>query len=510
MASGPTKFKRSHNSNNTSMNNHKKSNYQEESNDASSSSSDYEIFKSLSFRKQHNVNKHRRKSYALRRARYKRIIVNDSRSDEFSVIDSVASSSPKKRNQQPAAPNFKPSINKVIEGFKQIFVKFTLQLNKLQLEDLKNEIITEENAENIIFIISCIISKMKEELTNHEQKLNNEYFQQSMTNNCKITVLNSLSRRSSNTEYLQPHTKSSSESDSTYTNIISTRRSKTSLTLSENLRHNSDFLKSKDTTLSRLDTRNDIGESSKENSTFPIKVHNNNSSSSNLKDVQIVLHKLSDINVIKKSAKNPTIETKVTEGNVLNLEVLKSKLNEIKKNFPVIEKDLYTNNFSEEKEDYSSDVDSTCSTVALGYSKKRSMHEDDKFKDLTNTDIHRYNSRSKSPSVGLSTSLVQLDDTIQFYNSDSDESLIMVVPDKSVPQIPKNKDVDHSQIKKATSPFSEISTLIAKYPSISIVRSNSPRKSTSNENKIDRMLTMDCRVLVEKLVLPNAGKPSNK
>ncbi|KAK9309956.1 hypothetical protein QLX08_000581 [Tetragonisca angustula] len=276
--------------------------------------------------------------------------------------------------EKQSVENFKPHIENVIEGLKYKFSKYKFHIRQIQSKYITGNIITLQNAEDIVFIFSSIISKLKEELAEQQKILENSYLKWAMKSNsneqssCSINnedveIENETSFNDDDMEMMEVSLQKNNEifSENTHRKQSSdtTKKLKKNVWESnkntkfwQNIRSNNN----RDNEIS-LKTKDSIVET---NQTLITQVDNRNSLQSK-RNVLSVLSDLEDINVVKVPKTNSTVNRKntrsISKGESLSQNVTKT----LKQ--PVNSKQ----NESTKKEitDDNSDICSTCSTVAL-------------------------------------------------------------------------------------------------------------------------------------------------
>ncbi|XP_012146518.2 uncharacterized protein LOC100877368 isoform X1 [Megachile rotundata] len=129
----------------------------------------------------------------------------ESRDEELNIIAStpIGDSRVIEKQKRHTSTNFKPQVTKIMEEMKCKFSRFISQISRLQQRYFKQETVTLEDAKDIIFILTCIISRLKEEFTEHQHKLMDFCFQSSMKHNSKRTLSNIQDKQFLNDNHLQ-------------------------------------------------------------------------------------------------------------------------------------------------------------------------------------------------------------------------------------------------------------------------------------------------------------------
>ncbi|KAK1118872.1 hypothetical protein K0M31_014643 [Melipona bicolor] len=276
-----------------------------------------------------------------------------------------------RQEKQKNVENFKPHIENVIEGLKYKFSKYNFHIRQIQSKYITGNIITLQNVENIMFIFSSIISKLKEELTEQQKILENCYLKWTMKfnlneqSNCNINNEDmEIENESFNDDVLEMMELSMQNSNETFSeNTHRKQSSDTTKRLEKNVWENNKNTKFQQNIRNNNNRNNEIPLKTKDsivetNQTLITQTDNKNKTvDKSKKNVLSVLSDLKDINIVKV----PKTYSTVNKKNISKRESLSQNITDTLKQ-PFNSKQ----NESTKKEIIDdSDICSTCSTVAF-------------------------------------------------------------------------------------------------------------------------------------------------
>lgn len=119
-------------------------------------------------------------------------IGNGTSANKHNAWNSIVTSTPLKQNQKEnkknreAVANMRHHIMKMGEKLKYILSKFQLKVHRFQLRYLQDEIVTEQDGKDIMYIYNSMINKFKKELTVQQRISMGPYHQRGMNYNCAL------------------------------------------------------------------------------------------------------------------------------------------------------------------------------------------------------------------------------------------------------------------------------------------------------------------------------------
>ncbi|CAK9805531.1 hypothetical protein ANTPLA_LOCUS4560, partial [Anthophora plagiata] len=125
-----------------------------------------------------------------------------------------------KENEE-GGQNFKPAMIKIGEKLKKKFSIYEEFINRLQSKYIKDDTLIAQDAIDMLFIFNCIISKLKEELSNLQQDLANYCIQWRTQNECNCTVSKEQDKQYVNGNNLQVERGTNSQINSSSNGIQS-------------------------------------------------------------------------------------------------------------------------------------------------------------------------------------------------------------------------------------------------------------------------------------------------
>ncbi|CAK9810722.1 hypothetical protein ANTQUA_LOCUS6564 [Anthophora quadrimaculata] len=125
-----------------------------------------------------------------------------------------------KENEE-GGQNFKPAMIKIGEKLKKKFSIYEQFINRLQSKYIKDDTLTTQDAIDMLFIFNCIISKLKEELSNLQQDLANYCIQWKTQDECNHTVSQEQNKQYVNGNNLQVERGTNSQINSNSSGIQS-------------------------------------------------------------------------------------------------------------------------------------------------------------------------------------------------------------------------------------------------------------------------------------------------
>ncbi|XP_076632797.1 uncharacterized protein LOC143347485 [Colletes latitarsis] len=442
--------------------------------------------------------------------KYNKVTNNEMSEHNSNTTDFVVRNICRKYRKQQAGQkldtilNFKLYIIKIIEKSKHIFSTFKSQLNHFGLNYVKNEIETLEDAENIIFIINCILGEAKKELTQRQQELYRMYFQQKTRYKSKRLTLNAQNKQCVNTKNLQSQFESCSESDSNNDSRFQNMYNKVSVTASKIPIDKSDSLKSKEPISQQPNTKNQVKLTLEGNCISTAQNDDSILSNSN-ESIEHVLHNLKEINLIKKPSNTSVVDSKTTKSNTPNVKTLKQKLKKTTEHVATVQQDSYRSTRAKRNTptrptlDYNSDVSSTCSTIAWWSFRNDNVQQNGRDEnDLIDTDIAQRENRSTSPILCTNV----FDDILQNSN---DEGVDYARIEERTPTT-RSKSEHLNSEKQFIVPTVNISSMKGKskpIQSLNTLDIISKQKLTEKEKILDKKLLMKCQVLIDKFKLSN-------
>ncbi|XP_029053872.1 uncharacterized protein LOC114881297 isoform X3 [Osmia bicornis bicornis] len=172
-------------------------------------------------------------------------ICNEKNYDDIDIIASCPIANikeAKNEKEQDDHVDYKPYITKVLEDSKNRFTMFKSQITYLQEKFNKDEVVNLQDANNIIFVLTCIISKLKEELTDHQHNLMDAVIECRMQNspNCIISSMHNERFLNNNHLQVQRKTHSPFNSDKLISTSVSRKRPLQMIKISRNILQPSD------------------------------------------------------------------------------------------------------------------------------------------------------------------------------------------------------------------------------------------------------------------------------
>lgn len=310
------------------------------------------ILKSSSMKKQHNESN---------TAEVTEDICNEKNYDGIDIIANPPNANTKKvqnKKEQDDRVNYKPYITKVLEKSKNRFTMFKSEITYFEEKFNKDEIVTLQDANNIMFMLTCICSKLKEELTEHQHNLMDAIIECRMQNspNCFISSMHDERFLNNNNLQVQKKTHNSFNSDKLINTSVSRKQALQTINNSRNILQPSD--KNLVPHINRKQNNIELA-SKKNNCLTSIQIDEDNVTVQNDKFNSFIYD-----------------EETIIDGNerslVENVSNMKSKLRlseDKRKNRPIIRHDFFKNILDTQKlMQLDSDVDSTCSTLDLFFS----------------------------------------------------------------------------------------------------------------------------------------------
>ncbi|XP_031838989.1 uncharacterized protein LOC116429795 [Nomia melanderi] len=416
------------------------------------------------------------------------------------------------------ALNFKAFVVKIMNGLKRTLFKFILQMNHLQQKILKDEIVSQQDANNLVFIISCVLSKLREEINEKEKNFTN------LSKLEETIISTNLNKNDSQLQNMVPSSFNNSHFFKKPFSIVKK-------TVGDNINHvesnctqlNSNDGKKKDNLPLRISI---TSTPTSQNCKTDTSIWNNQSFIS-------ILSRLKEITIIKKPVEKPIGNSKSTENNKMNMDIVNQKqINQypVRIGSPkiVIADHTVTTKQASMKNKrtlnrtssllldcdnpINNNVNNKCSITNLY--PVRSHHVQQSYKNKTsiiNTDMNEDGRGSRSlPSSNYSSDdqtvcnlqstnlhhcnvhgAITIDHTNNFFNehSTNKNSTENVQMDQEILSLSSND----SSIFSAYIIPTELNKLSKNYS-----RKMSLMTVNNNRNKIDKKLLMTCKVLVEK------------
>ncbi|XP_076671718.1 uncharacterized protein LOC143370459 isoform X2 [Andrena cerasifolii] len=420
-------------------------------------------------------------------------IDNGTSANKQDASNSVVTSNPLEQNKQgnkknqKAVANIRIRITKMTEELKYILSKFKLKVEQLQLRCMQDETVMGQDGKSITCAYNSIIKKLQKELAVQQQISVAPYHR------CDETAA---------------QTESSSE-------IFS-----------------ANYKRPKVTKISKPDVNINVNKQPVEtNCTSAVEVEkNNNTKSKSDETLTGLLNRLKEINVIKKSSRTSVAGSISTVHSTPNLEVLNRAYKKIVERQDTSKQDSSRNGCVKEKgllPNYDSDVNSTCSTVAIYPRRKGNVQINnyqgglipaDANKDVSSTDISTSSISDVSSGNGEMSDEISL---TNLYSSDSEGTIIISnneirkskhrsedrIPakGKTVLTSPNSKNSGSKQRSEFVVP--DINNLSTKYQSYRVAISNransvpecKPTEQNQYNTRVDEKLRMNCKVMIEKL-----------
>ncbi|XP_034183867.1 uncharacterized protein LOC117606018 isoform X2 [Osmia lignaria lignaria] len=403
-------------------------------------------------------------------------ICNEKNYDDIDIIASSPMANTKEaknEKEQDDHVDYKPYITKVLEDSKNRFTMFKSQITYLQEKFNKDEVVHLQDANNIIFMLTCIISKLKEELTDHQHNLMDAVIECRMQNspNCIISSMHHERFLNNNHLQVQRKTHSPFNGDKLISTSVSRKRPLQIIKISRNILQPSD----KNIVPHINRKQNNIELASKENNFLTsVQVDEDNVTVQNDKFHFSIYD---EETVIDGNEKNLI-------GNISNMKSNLRLSEDKRKDRPIIKYDFFKNILNTQKlMQLDSDVDSTCSTLNLFFSEDVDEPE--------NNDIDTIDARDKT---GSHVSEVTLNTLNNNNTQKRSLSRINSIETTILPHRPAiNTKKVFSRVKKemfSTSMSNE--NLIQEISNANDLNTNYHSKYT------DEKLQMNCRVLIEK------------
>nr|XP_033322613.1 formin-J-like [Megalopta genalis] len=379
--------------------------------------------------------------------------------------------------------NFNPCISKVIEELKRILSNFIMQINNLHLKHLGNEVLNQGDAEDMVFIIGCIISKLKEELCDQENVLTKSYLQQTLKYNFEQSCSHKSANPNKNTSQLQTRLSLHEESLDNITVANNNKNNYIPVEIKSQKHEGNLSIGSSTIATAVIEINNKIDSWNKQNKNF-----------NNLKEIDVtrtsikkprnIFKSLHDNNleITKTNWKSPTeIETTVTiEPTVTDQHPIKTKKD-------LLEKRPTSMEIQSAESDYGNDQVSICSTINL------ISEEDDLSQDYREHFCDSHNTITEFETENLRS-----------YNS---EETLIIPNNKKSTTCKENLNVNDTygniEIDEAVSMSSSTSSLYM-IPSFSQDVENTNRVNINpsvrkHKDIVDKKLFMICTVELEKL-----------